>query len=137
LRASIWLMRDFLYRLVERLHDQQRPLSRNRHFHSFTGSEARRALRIDKHLRDLENHLTELHQAGKRPRVRPLPGGGAQLVLQHLRLAVVRTATLSAEEVLLLREHPAGAWALAEISPDRESGQDPSDAPAPARSEGR
>ena len=114
-------MRDFLYRLVQRLHDEARPLSRNRHYHSFTGGEARRALRIDKHLRDLELHLAQLQKQGERPRVRSLPGGGVQLVLQHPRLAVVRTATLSAEEVSLLRQNLAGAWALEPLSSLKES----------------
>ena len=106
-------MREFLYRLVERLHEEARPLSRNRHFHSFQG-ETHRALRIDRHLRDLELHLAELQAQNERPRVRALPGGGVQLVLGHPRLAIVRTASLTAEEALLLARHPAGAWALGE-----------------------
>jgi hypothetical protein len=104
-------MREFLYRLVERLHDAARPLSRNKHFHAFEG-ESRRALRIDRHLRDLESHLSLLRERGERPRVRALPAGGVQLVLPHPTLSVVRTATLSAEEAALLARHPAGAWAL-------------------------
>jgi hypothetical protein len=107
-------MREFLYRLVHRLHEDARPLSRNKHFHSFNGTETRRALRIDRHLRDLEGHLAELHARGERPRVRALPDGGVQLVLRHPTLAVVRTATLTAEEARLLAQHPAGAWALGE-----------------------
>jgi hypothetical protein len=107
-------MREFLYRLVQRLHDEARPLSRNKHFHAFEG-ESRRALRIDRHLRDLEAHLEKLRENGNvRPRVRALPDGAVQLVLPHPTLAVVRTATLSAEEVSLLLRHPAGAWALGE-----------------------
>ena len=104
-------MSDFLYRLVARLHDRTRPLSRNRHFHVFTGS-GRQALRIERHLRDLEGHLAALHQRGERPRVRLLPDGGAQIVLNDARLQVVRTAILTVEEVALLRQHPSGAWAL-------------------------
>ena len=53
-------MREFLYRLVQRLHDEARPLSRNKHFHAFGDSDSRRALRIDRHLRDLEARLSEL-----------------------------------------------------------------------------
>jgi hypothetical protein len=104
-------MREFLYRLVQRLQEEARPLSRNKHFHAFAG-EARRALRIDRHLRDLSQHLELLRERGERPRVRALPGGSVQLVLKHPTLAVVRTATLSAEEVALLVRTPAGAWAL-------------------------
>ncbi|MGZ6143060.1 MAG: hypothetical protein ACXWLM_06960 [Myxococcales bacterium] len=106
-------MREFLYRLVQRLHEEARPLSRNKHFHAFVG-EARKALRIDRHLRDLEAHLEKLRARGERPRVRALPGGGVQLVMGHPTLSVVRTATLDAEEVALLARHPAGAWALGE-----------------------
>lgn len=104
-------MREFLYRLVRRLQEEARPLSRNRHFHAFAG-EARRALRIDRHLRDLAQHLEMLRAAGERPRVRALAGGAVQLVLKHPTLSVVRTATLCAEEVALLAQSPAGAWAL-------------------------
>ena len=104
-------MRDFLYRLVARLHDVARPLSRNRHFHVFAGS-GRQALRIDRHLRDLEAQLQVLQARGERPRVRLLPDGGAQLVLRDQRVSVVRTAVLTREEVALLQQHPAGAWAL-------------------------
>jgi hypothetical protein len=107
-------MREFLYRLVQRLHDEARPLSRNKHFHAFEG-ESRRALRIDRHLRDLEAHLEKLRENGTRPRVRALPDGGVQLVLPHPTLAVVRTATLSPEEAALLARHPAGAWALGNV----------------------
>src|SRR5205814_7596864 len=104
-------MRELLYRLVRRLREEARPLSRNKHFHAFTG-EAGRALRIDRHLRDLEQHLEMLRARGERPRVRRLEGGSVQLVLQHPSLSVVRTATLSPEEVAMLAASPAGAWAL-------------------------
>jgi hypothetical protein len=104
-------MREFLYRLVRRLHEEARPLSRNKHFHAFAG-ETRAALRIDRHLRDLEAHLQMLRDRGQRPRVRALPGGGVQLVLNHPTLSVIRTATLTPEEADLLAHHPAGAWAL-------------------------
>jgi len=100
-------MREFLYRLVQRLHDEARPLSRNKHFHTFADAESRRALRIDRHLRDLE-----LRERGEPPRVRHLADGGVQIVLRHRELDLVRTATLSAEEARLLARHPAGAWAL-------------------------
>lgn len=106
-------MREFLYKLVRRLHEEARPLSRNKHFHAFTG-EARRALNIDRHLRDLEAFLSDLRDRGERPRVRAMPDGGVQLVMRHPTLQVLRTATLNAEEAALLARHPAGAWALRE-----------------------
>src|SRR3954463_6920105 len=109
-------MREFFHRLLPRLHDEARPLSRNKHFHALSDGDGRRALRADRHLRDLEDHLEALRQHGERPRVRQLPDGGVQLVLSHPRLALARTATLSAEEARLLAGHPAGAWALGEAS---------------------
>jgi hypothetical protein len=63
-------------------------------------------------LRDLEQHLELLRERGERPRVRALRGGSLQLILKHPTLSVVRTATLSPEEVALLARSPAGAWAL-------------------------
>lgn len=104
-------MRAFLFRLVERLHDPARPLSRNRHFHVFSGG-ARKALRIDKHLRDLELQLVRLRDKNLRPEVRLVDGGKTVLVLSEPGRLLVRTATLCREEVALLRQHPAGAWAL-------------------------
>src|SRR5438477_5473301 len=100
-------MREFLYRLVRRLHETARPLSRNKHFHVFEG-EAGRALRIHRHLRDLEAFLTDLRERGERPRVRAMPDGGVQLAMRHPALAVVRTATLTAQEAALLAKHPVG-----------------------------
>src|SRR2546430_1177471 len=114
-------MREFFRRLLQRLHDEARPLSRNKHFHALNDGDGRRALRADRHLRDLEDHLEELRQHGERPRVRRLPGGGVQLVLSHPRLALARTAMLSAEEARLLAGHPAGAWALGEETDTAEA----------------
>lgn len=115
-------MRDFIYRLAARLHDSDRPLSRNKHFHVFSGN-ARQALRIDRHLRDLEAWLTLLQERGERPRVRRQPDGSVQLVMRDPRIGVVRTAVLSAEEAELLARHPAGAWALGSDAPDEAPGE--------------
>jgi hypothetical protein len=120
-------MRDFLYKLVQRLHDEGRPLSRNKHFHAFADGGAQRALRIDRHLRDLEVHLAALREQGVRPRVRALADGAVQLVLGHPRLSVVRTATLAPEEVRILRQSEAGRWALAPLDPGEQA------EPAPAK----
>jgi hypothetical protein len=114
-------MREFLYRLVQRLQEEARPLSRNKHFHVFAG-EAGRALRIDRHLRDLAQHLDILRERGERP------CGSLQLILKHPTLAVVRTASLTPEEVRLLLRTPAGAWAL--------GGEDAEDAAKSAAKQG-
>jgi hypothetical protein len=117
-------MREFFHHLLQRLHDEARPLSRNKHFHALSDGDGKHALRADRHLRDLEEHLEALRSHGQRPRVRWLSGGGVQLVLSHPRLSLARTATLSALEARLLARHPAGAWALGETA----------DAPAPVAS---
>jgi len=117
-------MREFLYKLVERLHAEGRPLSRNKHFHSFEGG-ARRALRIDRHLRDLETHLEALRARNEPPRVRWLPGDGVQVVISDPRLSVVRTATLTAEEVAIVRQTEAGRWALGAAQGQRENANAP------------
>ena len=67
------------------------------------------------------SHLEALRLHGERPRVRRLPEGGVQLILSHPRLALARTATLSAEEARLLAHHPAGAWALGEEADGAEA----------------
>ncbi len=115
-------MRGFLYRLVERLHDRERPLSRNKHFHVFSGVGAKKALRIDKHLKDLEQQLDKLMQKNLRPRVESLEDGAVRMVLEEPQKSLVRTATLTREEVELLLRHPAGQWAL---SPLREAANTP------------
>ena len=73
-------MREFFHRLLQRLHDEARPLSRNKHFHALSDGNGRRALRADRHLRDLEEHLEELQRHGERPRIRRLPDGGVSAV---------------------------------------------------------
>src|SRR5260370_42105014 len=105
-------MRQFRYRPEPRLHDEARPISGNKPFHVFGDAESRRALHIDRHLRDLEVRLTELRERGEPPRVRHLPYGGVQLVLRHREMGLVRTATLTAQEARRLALHPAGVWPL-------------------------
>jgi hypothetical protein len=117
-------MQAFIYRLVERLQEGERSLSRNRHFQVFVGA-GRKALRIDRHLRDLEAQLALFRERGERPELLRLPDGGAQLTLRDPKRASVRTARLAAEEVELLARRPAGAWALADAPT-------PSLPPAPA-----
>jgi len=80
----------------------------------FSGVGAKQALRIDKHLKDLERQLEALQAKGVRPRVTLLPEGAAQLVLAEPHKSLVRTATVTREEVQLLLQHPAGKWALEE-----------------------
>jgi hypothetical protein len=57
-------MDAFVRRLVERLADPKRPLSRNRHFHTFESPEGRAAMKIFKRLKALKRDMDACEQAG-------------------------------------------------------------------------
>ena len=57
-------MDPFVRRLVERLHDPGRPLSRNRHFHTFDTPEGRSALRVSRRLRSLQRDILACRAEG-------------------------------------------------------------------------
>jgi hypothetical protein len=106
---------SFLYRLVERLRAEASGLSRNRHFHTFSAPNARRALRIHKQLRSLERDIAE-HGPGGRIEV-TRGGGGVCVRLEVPAMRAVRTATLTPEEYELLAASPQirGLLAAAEM----------------------
>jgi hypothetical protein len=60
-------MDAFIHRLVQRLLDPSRPLSRNRHFHTFETPEGKRALRISRRLQALARDLTRCANEGGEP----------------------------------------------------------------------
>jgi hypothetical protein len=108
-------MDPFVRRLVERLLDASKPLSRNRHFHTFETPEGKRALRVWKRLlalqRDIELAREEggsalvLHQA-----VAATGEVTVKLELHHLK--TTRTATLEGAEFDLLCQLPGVREAL-------------------------
>src|SRR5688572_12634685 len=57
-------MDPFVRRLVQRMADPSRPLSRNRHFHTFDSPEGRKAQRIFKRLTALKRELEACQKAG-------------------------------------------------------------------------
>lgn len=107
-------MDGFVRRLVERLVAEGRPLSRNRHFHTFDTPEGRTALRTARRLRALARDVTRCVQEGGMVSLHAHPGHGAARALE-LRVAQkvgTHRAFLSQEELEVLRGLPGLAEAL-------------------------
>jgi hypothetical protein len=107
-------MDSFVRRLVKRLLEEGRPLSRNRHFHTFDTPEGRTALRTARRLRALHRDV-----------LRALEEGGGVQLRSHSQHPKPRTeevcllfkvgthrAFLSLDELQLLREMDAMPEAL-------------------------
>lgn len=101
-------MNDYILRLVSRLSQDERPLSRNRHFHTFENPDGKKALRISRHLRALAHDIIEQARRGEPLRVSCVTEDSTMRVqLEFVRLKARRTAYLSpAEFKLLLQSAP-------------------------------
>jgi hypothetical protein len=99
-------MDPFVRRLVQRLNDPSRPLSRNRHFHTFETPEGRAALRTSRRLRSLQKDILACHREGGRARFAPAPepDGTHRVELSLERVKGRRTAMLAQAEWELLTE---------------------------------
>jgi len=95
---------DFVERAVLRLREQP-GFSRNRHFQAFSSPEGKRALRIHRHLRSLEQALA----AGARATL-AREGERHRLTLVGARFR--RVAFLTATELRILCRDPAARAAL-------------------------
>ncbi|MBH25134.1 MAG: hypothetical protein CMH57_11895 [Myxococcales bacterium] len=111
-------MNDLLYRIVERMLLGQ-GMSRNKNFAAFEDPNLRRATRIVRHLRSIQDDLRRYGpecavtlEPAEPPRdaaAAPDPqgwGGGRRLLLVITHLRSRRTAYLTEEEVRLLRLDP-------------------------------
>lgn len=107
-------MDSFLRRLVERLVAEGRPLSRNRHFHTFETKEGRTALRTARRLRALSRDVLRCVEAGGTVSLHLHPGHAPARALELCMAQKVGThrAFLSQEELELLRALPGLARAL-------------------------
>jgi hypothetical protein len=107
-------MDSFVRRLVERLLAEGRPLSRNRHFHTFDTPEGRTALRTARRLRALHKDVERCRAEGGTVRLLLHPGHGEARALELCIAHKVGThrAYLSLAEVQLLREAPGLAEAV-------------------------
>jgi hypothetical protein len=112
-------MDAFVRRLVEHLVAEGRPLSRNRHFHTFETPEGRLALRTARRLRALRRAI--LRAAAEGGSVQWVEGAGAPPAQRYeLRIASpvgTHRAFLAEAERALLLGLPGLAEALAAAAP--------------------
>lgn len=110
-------MDPFVRRLVERLHDPTRPLSRNRHFHTFDTPEGRSALKVSRRLKSLQRDILSCHKEGSRPRFcrQVGPDGETRIELQMERIQGRRVSLLQDAEFELLAQLPGVRDALEEV----------------------
>ena len=108
-------MDDYVRRLVRRIGEAGKPLSRNRHFHTFATPLGRRALKLSRQLRSLARDILALAaESGPIQVERGVGGDGAVRILIHLtRLKARRTAYLSEGEWELLLQEAGVREALA------------------------
>jgi hypothetical protein len=107
----------FVRRLVERLLDPSRPLSRNRHFHTFDTPEGKRALRLCRRLQGLRKDLLTAQAAGERAQVRERQQGDeVWLEVSFRHLGARRVSALTREELELLCRLPGVTRALDDLT---------------------
>ncbi len=107
-------MDPFVRRLVERLHDPSKPLSRNRHFHTFDTPEGRAALKVVRRLRSLQKDILACHAEGLRARIFRRANGKGEHRIELLmeRLSGRRVSLLQPDEFELLTAMPGVRDAL-------------------------
>ncbi|MBZ4419023.1 hypothetical protein [Myxococcus sp. RHSTA-1-4] len=107
-------MDPFVRRLVERLHDPSKPLSRNRHFHTFDTPEGRMALKVFRRLRSLRNDILACQAEGRRARIsrHVNPAGEYRIELHMERVSGRRVSMLQTAEFELLTALPGVRDAL-------------------------
>jgi hypothetical protein len=99
-------MDRLVYRIVRRLRAPGAPLSRNRHFDAFAGPEGRRALRIHRRVRSLEEDLAR-HGASATIRLSAAGDDRVRVEIGLPSLHGHRTAYLSHGELGLLLDSEA------------------------------
>jgi hypothetical protein len=117
-------MDRFVRRLVERLLSEGRPLSRNRHFHTFDTPEGRTALRTARRLRALQRDVLRCLDEGGNVSLKARPGLGVARALELCIAQKVGThrAFLSKDELELLRALPGLSVALGPPPGTRRTG---------------
>ena len=106
-------MDPFVRRLVERLHDPARPLSRNRHFHTFDNPLGKTALKVSRMLTALQKDIAQAHAAGQTPQVARIHAGEeVRIELKVPKLKGMRTTRLEVAEYELLCALPGMREAL-------------------------
>lgn len=110
------LVDPFVRRLIQRMHDPARPLSRNRHFHTFSTPEGRLALRTSRRLRSLQGDILACRAEGGPARVirHPLEDGQLRIEIVLDRISGKRVSFVSQAELELLLDLPGVSAALEE-----------------------
>ena len=96
-------------RLVQRLIDPARPLSRNRHFHTFDSPEGRAALRVTRRLESLKGEISSTADAKAAAWISTShrdDEGNVKMEIRFERVRGRRTSLLSSAEFELLKELP-------------------------------
>ena len=96
-------MDPFVRRLVQRMSDPKRPLSRNKHFHTFESPEGKAAMKIFRRLSALKRDMRECEKAGGACVVTNHEADGkvrVEITLERIRSR--RTVTLEPVELELL-----------------------------------
>ncbi|HZA49702.1 MAG TPA: hypothetical protein VE549_03115, partial [Myxococcaceae bacterium] len=106
----------FVRRLIQRMHDPARPLSRNRHFHTFATPEGRLALRTSRRLRNLQEDILAARAEGARSHFlrHQMANGQHRIEIALERLSGRRVSFVSDAEFELLLELPGVRAALEE-----------------------
>jgi hypothetical protein len=106
-------MDPFVRRLVERLHDPAKPLSRNRHFHTFDNPLGRAALKVSRMLVALQKDIVQAHASGQAPSVTRIDAGDdVRIEIKVPRMKSLRTTRLEPAEYELLCALPGVREAL-------------------------
>ena len=102
-------MHDFVRRLVARIGESGRPLSRNKHFHTFDTPLGRAALKLSRELRSISHDILAQAEQGGSLRVEQQSdaAGKLRVVLHLAQLKAKRTVYLSQGEWELLLQEPA------------------------------
>jgi hypothetical protein len=110
-------MDPFVRRLIQRMHDPARPLSRNRHFHTFSTPEGRLALRTSRRLRNLQENILACSEEGRRARFirHELEDGRHRIEILLERVNGRRVSFVAEAEFELLLELPGVRAALEEM----------------------
>jgi hypothetical protein len=96
-------MDPFVRRLVQRMSDPKRPLSRNKHFHTFESPEGKAALKIFKRLAALKRDMSECEKSGGSCQVtKHETDGKVKVEITIARLRSRRTVMLEPVELELL-----------------------------------
>lgn len=97
----------FVRRLVQRMSEPSRPLSRNRHFHTFESPEGKAAMKLFKRLTALKRDIAECEKSGGSCTITKHEDDGkvrVEVILAQLKSR--RTVTLEPAELELLRGLP-------------------------------